>query len=88
MPFIADPHPLSEKYEAGSATMSASASGSTTTPGDMEKSDDMLRKLDIEEGQSFGSHRRRWLRLLLIVGLIALVVLALAIGLGVGLSKK
>jgi len=98
MPFIGDPHPLSEKYEAGSgsgsgvgsgpASVTASASASTTNTYDIEKSEEFMRQVDVEEGQSFNNHRRRWLRLLIIVGIIAAVILALAIGLGVGLTGR
>jgi hypothetical protein len=102
MPFVGDPHPLSEKYEAGSgygssygsglgsaaASVTASTSASTTHTYDVEKSEDYMRQADVQEGQSFGNHRKRWLRLLIIVGLIAVVIFALAIGLGVGLTSR
>lgn len=102
MPFVGDPHPLSEKYEAGSgygssygsglgsaaASVTASTSASTTNTYDVEKSEDYMRQADVQEGQSFGNHRKRWLRLLIIVGLIAVVIFALAIGLGVGLTSR
>ena len=66
----------------------ASASASTTNTYDIEKSEEFMRQVDVEEGQSFNNHRRRWLRLLIIVGIIAAVILALAIGLGVGLTGR
>ena len=81
-PFVPDPHPLSEKPGEGS-------SSATTTTSDTEKQEDFLRKLDIHEQRGdFTNHRRRWLRLLLIVGLVVVILLALAIGLGVGLTNR
>ncbi|KAH8179502.1 tat pathway signal sequence [Sarocladium implicatum] len=94
MPFVPDPHPLSDKYEAGtvslsaSASVTASASESTGVSGDMEKSEEFLRNLEVEDEMAFDQNRRRMFRFLIVVGIIVLIILALAIGLGVGLTTR
>ena len=68
--------------------MTASASESTGVSGEMEKSEEFLRNLEVEDEMAFDQNRRRMFRFLIVVGVIVVIILALAIGLGVGLTSR